>query len=367
MRFRKPFEKLRRGMGVGGWMTNYKRVRFLPEDKAFNLSIGDREHFDRYLTRWDMQNIRSMGMDHIRIPFDQVVVEEYEKPFAYQEDMLRLLDRALGWALDEGFEVILNLHHAIGCYCDFAENASLMDDELLQERFVRLWAMLEDRYHSLDIIFEPLNEVTTQDAGAWNDLAERCVRAIRAKNPTRRIIIGSAAWNSPDRLADLRLFDDDRIAYTFHYYGPHAFTHQRTTINPAQYAYNREIPYPGDSSYYKDFAAFSGGSPAEFDPYPIVGREYVEHGLRGAAEFRKNHPDKTLWFGEFGTIRHARIEWRENWMRDVIRFAIEHDIPYSVWNYLSTPYDCNRFSLVTDDERRIVSREMLRIIQGHVD
>ena len=42
-------------------------------------------------------------------------------------------------------------------------------------------------------------------------------------------------------------------------------------------------------------------------------------------------------------------------------------MPYSVWNYLSTPYDCNRFSLVTDDERRIVSPEMLRIIQGHVD
>ena len=65
-----PFEKLHRGMGIGGWMTNYKRGRFLPEEKAFNLSIGDREHFERYLTRWDMQNIRAMGMDHIRIPFD---------------------------------------------------------------------------------------------------------------------------------------------------------------------------------------------------------------------------------------------------------------------------------------------------------
>ena len=42
-----PFEKLHRGMGIGGWMTNYKRVRFLPEEKAFNLSIGDREHFER--------------------------------------------------------------------------------------------------------------------------------------------------------------------------------------------------------------------------------------------------------------------------------------------------------------------------------
>ena len=363
----KPFDTLHRGMGVGGWMTNYKRVRFLPADMAFNITVGDREHFDRYLSQWDIQNIRSMGMDHIRVPFDQVVVEEYGVPFSYREDMLRLLDRMIGWCLSEGLEVVLNLHHAIGCYCDFAEGSTLLNDALLMDRFIALWRMLEDRYHGLDIIFEPLNEVTTADSAAWNQLAERCVAAIRSKNPTRRIIIGSAEWNSPDRLKELKLYDDAYIAYTFHFYGPYAFTHQRTTINAAQYAYNREIPYPGDRSYYADYARYTGGDPAGFDPWPIVGREYVEHALRGAAGFRKAHPDKALWFGEFGTIRHANIRWRENWMRDVIRFSVENGIPYCVWNYLSTPYDCNRFSLVTDDERRIVSPEMLRIIQGSTD
>jgi hypothetical protein len=37
-----------------------------------------------------------------------------------------------------------------------------------------------------------------------------------------------------------------------------------------------------------------------------------------------------------------------------------------VWNYLSTPNDGNRFSLVDDDERRILSEEMARIIRGEV-
>lgn len=97
-----------------------------------------------------------------------------------------------------------------------------------------------------------------------------------------------------------------------------------------------------------------------------MGREFINDGLKGAVEFKKAHPDKWLWFGEFGTIRHARIEWRENWMRDVIRHAIENDIPYSVWNYLSTPYDCNKFSLVDDDSRKIVSESMLAILLGDV-
>ena len=360
------FSKIKKGMGIGGWMTNYKRVRFLPEDKAFELSIGDKEHFAKYITRWDIKEIKKFGMDHIRIPFDHVVLEEYGNSFSYREDMLKLLDRVIDWSIDEGFEVILNLHHAIGCYCDFAEGSTLLDDEELKTRFIRLWEMLEDRYRGKDIIFEILNEVTTTDADSWNVLAQRCINALREKNSGRRIILGSAQWNSPDRLNELVLFDDPNIAYTFHFYEPHAFTHQRTTINQAQYAYNREIPYPGDSDYYKDFASFSGDDPAVFDAYATVDSRYIEDKLQGAAAFKKANPEKFLWFGEFGTIRHAKTECRENWMRDVIRFSIQNEIPYCVWNYLSTPYDCNRFSLVTDDERRIVSPEMLRIIQGKV-
>ena len=88
----KPFGKISRGMGIGGWMTNYKRVRFLPPEMAFAITVGDREHFEKYITRWDIQNIRSFGMDHIRIPFDQVVLEAYDHPFCYREDMLRLLE-----------------------------------------------------------------------------------------------------------------------------------------------------------------------------------------------------------------------------------------------------------------------------------
>ena len=44
----------------------------------------------------------------------------------------------------------------------------------------------------------------------------------------------------------------------------------------------------------------------------------------------------------------------------------ENEIPYCVWNYLSTPNDGNRFSLVDDDNRKILSEELHRIILGEV-
>lgn len=93
---------------------------------------------------------------------------------------------------------------------------------------------------------------------------------------------------------------------------------------------------------------------------------YIADGLAPAAEFIKRNPDKILWCGEFGTIRHCRIEWRENWMRDVIKYFKENEIPYCVWNYLSTPNDGNRFSLVDDDTRRILSDNLAEIIRGNV-
>ena len=45
----------------------------------------------------------------------------------------------------------------------------------------------------------------------------------------------------------------------------------------------------------------------------------------------------------------------------------ENGIQYCVWNYLSTPNDGNRFSLVDDDNRKILSPELLKIIRGEVD
>ena len=45
------------------------------------------------------------------------------------------------------------------------------------------------------------------------------------------------------------------------------------------------------------------------------------------------------------------------------RESIEN-MAYCVWNYLSTPNDGNRFSLVDDDRRRILSPELAAIIAG---
>ena len=187
------------------------------------------------------------------------------------------------------------------------------------------------------------------------------------KNELRKIIVGCTDWSNPPALPNLRVWNDENIIYTFHCYEPHEFTHQRGVLQAPHLFYNRDMPYPCDDiERYRDFHRFTKNTPS---PYPYLTRmdiNYIRQYLQPVKAWIDAHPNKTLWCGEFGTIRHAKIEWREAWMRDVITILKEWGIPYCVWNYLSTPNDGNRFSLVDDDNRKILSEKLHKIILGEI-
>lgn len=361
----KRFTGFEHGLGIGGWLTNYKRFQVLPEHLRLHITEGDMEHFASYITQRDVNYIASLGMDHIRLGFDQIVIEE--KPGVWREETLGHIDNFIRWCEEANLNIVLNLHKAVGNYCDMAEAVSLMDSPELQERFIALWVMMEQRYTAKpDIVFELLNEVLVVPPEAWNDLADKTIKAIRQLNPDRKIIIGCRCWNNPPELPTLRVWEDDpAVIYTFHCYSPMEFTHQRGLLQAGHLYYNRDMPYPGDVERYLDFQEKVGKYPAQYDGLKCVDKEYLRRVLAPAVEFIKQHPDKILWCGEFGTIRHAKLEWRENYMRDLISLLKEYEIPYCAWNYLSTPNDGNRFSLVDDDRREILSEELKEIIAGN--
>lgn len=123
------------------------------------------------------------------------------------------------------------------------------------------------------------------------------------------------------------------------------------------------------SHEYWCFAEFvlSGNNRSAYEQFQSMDKNFLRSYMQPVFEFIAVHPDKVVWCGEFGTIRHINIKMRENWMRDMISLLKEYDIPYCVWNYLSMPNDGNRFSLVDDDNRKILSEEMARIIRGEVE
>ncbi|MBO5021391.1 MAG: cellulase family glycosylhydrolase [Clostridia bacterium] len=361
----KRFIGFEHGMGIGGWLTNYKRFNVLPQDRRLCLTIGDMEHFATYITEKDVEYIASLGMDHIRLGFDQIVFEE--APYNYREEIFTHIDNFISWCKKYDLNIVLNMHKAVGNYCDIKEDVELLEDNELQNRFISLWLAFEKRYNNDNsIAFELLNEVRDVNPQKWNDLAEKTVNAIRQLNKERKIILGSTSWNIPHNLCHLKLFDDENIIYTFHAYEPLEFTHQQGVLQANPLYYNRKMPYPCDIERYRDYHKTVFNNENAYPDYEIMDINYIRAYLKPAIDFINQNPDKILWCGEFGTIRHADIKWRENWMRDVITVLKENNIPYCVWNYLSTPNDGNRFSLVDDDNREILSDEMAKIIRGEV-
>ena len=361
----KKFIGFEKGMGLGGWLTNYKRFHVLPVDKRLHITVGDMEHFAEYITERDIEYIASLGMDHVRLGFDQIVIES--EPYKYREEIFTILDNFVSWCEKHGLNIVFNLHKAIGNYCDIHEELQLLDIDTLQDRFVALWVEFEKRYsQNTGIAFELLNEVLDVYPEKWNNLAEKTLNEIRKLNPTRKVIIGCTCWNAPYKLPFLRLYDDENVIYTFHSYEPFEFTHQQGVLQERPLYYNRKMPYPCDIERYRDYRRVACNNNFAYSGLEKMDIEYLRQSLSPAIAFVKAHPDKILWCGEFGTIRHANIIWRENWMRDMIKILKENEIPYCVWNYLSTPNDGNRFSLVDDDNRKILSEEMARIIRGEV-
>ena len=49
------------GMGIGGWLTNYKRFNVLPNERRLCLTIGDMEHFATYIIEEDIRYIAKGG------------------------------------------------------------------------------------------------------------------------------------------------------------------------------------------------------------------------------------------------------------------------------------------------------------------
>jgi len=362
------FKGYQRGIGLGGWMTNFKRLKFIPQEWHAEITKGDILHFESYITENDIKQIASWGLDHIRLPFNYNVIEDEAKPFLYKEAGFKYIDRCIAWCEKYGLNVLLDLHMAAGASCDYESEKHLMENEVLQDRFISLWQAVTERYKNKgeSLAFELLNEINTRHHDKWNELAAKTVAAIHKISPDRIIVVGCTYGNLPPGLNHLKVLDDPNVVYNFHFYEPFVFTHQKGIQIPRIAAFNQYIKWPSEMEPYNDWATYNGDNNGVFEPeLDRIDQAYIRKKLQPVYDFRAKYPDKRLYCGEFGVIRHCDITSRENYYRDLIALLNEAGIAYSAWNYLSTPYDSNRFSIVDDWDRKPLSANLIKIISGH--
>jgi len=341
----KQFDGFTKGINLGGWLSQHE--------------LTD-EHMNTFITEEDIKKIKTMNVDHVRLPIDYSVIENEDgtdKPDGYKH-----IDDCLNWCLKYDLNLVLDLHKAAGYIFDDHENCKgFFEDKGLQNRFYTLWDKLSKRYGkcSEHMAFEILNEVVDPEVkDIWNDISEEAIKVIRKNAPDTWILIGGTRNNSVVSVKELKAPYDDKIVFNFHCYEPLIFTHQ-AAYWVAGMTDDFKISYPKDLGEYHDVALKTiGAFYADLtDGYAGVmcDKEFFKRYFAEAVEVAAKY-DVPLYCGEYGVIDRADPEGTLNWYRDINAAFEECGIARSAWSYKEMDFG------LTDEHYKPVYEELIKLL-----
>jgi endoglucanase len=263
----------------------------------------------------DFKVIRNKGFDTVRIPVRWDDYTGSAPAHTIEADFMSKVVKIVDAALAEDLNVILNIHH----FDEIMENPK---QELPQ--LVALWKQIATRFrnHPKSLWFETLNEPHKNLNGKLMQAAQvAATLAIRETNPDRIIILGGENWSGIDSLPSNIVPPDEHIVYTYHYYDPFDFTHQKA-------------PWLGESMPKKKRGWGSRQDKVE-----------LQTSIEKAVTFR-DFVDRPVFVGEFGVYEGVANKERVKFI-EAARIAMEGaNIPWCLWSYSNT------FALYNNDTKK---------------
>ncbi len=338
--------KLKHGINLGGYLSQ---------------CVHTQEHYENFIREEDIRKIRDMGFDHVRLPIDYNVLEDEDGNI--RERGYERIRRTVDWCSGCGLNIILDLHKAYGYDFNYAGDAaknSLFVNDALQERFVNLWKNIALRFgKDRNVAFELLNEVVeNENAGRWNVLIRKTVQAIRQITSKTTIIYGGIQWNSATTLKYLEDPLDQNILFTFHFYEPLLFTHQKAHWVEAMDP-KAEIPYPAKKEVYQERSLRLGeqGRTVSESSCPEIDIHFLKSVFAEAVQTAKEK-GVGLYCGEFGVIDQAPLPDTLAWLKDVMTLFAQDDIGFALWTYKEMDFG------LMGEHYAPIRAEMIRLLTG---
>ena len=310
------------GINLGGWLSQ---------------CVHTKEHYDSFISKADIEKIKSWGLDHIRVPIDYELVEEEDGN--EKSDGYKYIDDVIGWCRANGLNMILDLHKTAGYSFDLGHGESgFFENPRYQERFYCLWERIAKEFaKDADLVaFELLNEVTKASyMDAWTRISLECGGRIRKAAPENWILLGGYDHNSAKAVKDLPAPPDERIVYNFHCYEPLIFTHQGApwieTMDP-EFRIRIDAPYGELAARTEELL---GGSAAGLSEYPAGERLSEAFFERFLAEAVRTAEERgvRLYCGEYGVIDRAVPEDALKWFEMINRVFRRYGIGHAAWSY----------------------------------
>ncbi|WP_205500863.1 cellulase family glycosylhydrolase [Rufibacter psychrotolerans] len=294
----------------------------------FQANSAREIEFTRY-TKQDFAQIKSLGCDVIRLPLNLHAMTKGAPDHTLEPLFLSFLDEAVDWAEELGLHLILDNH-------SFDPSASTQPQ--VEAVLEKVWTQLAQRYlnRSEKLYFEILNEPHGIADAQWGAIQGRIIQAIRRHNTKHTLIVGATNFNSYHNLAQLPVYPDPKLIYTFHFYDPFLFTHQGASWVQPSLVSLANMPFPHRALDMPPLPSSLRGSWMEgaYNSYAQDGTvAKVKQLIDIAAQFRDSR-QVPVFCGEFGVLmNNSRPADRVFWYGEVRRYLEEKKIGWTTWDY----------------------------------
>jgi aryl-phospho-beta-D-glucosidase BglC (GH1 family) len=314
----KRVQHLQHGVAVSGWFS-----------ESGNYSL---QQLRATTTPADIEHIRQLGFDHVRIPVDPVIFQCEGNWDSCER--IQFLDQVIQKAIAANLYVILDFHPNPQYTHQLIANGQAAD------KYLRLWAQIADHYSAMDqdrIVLEVMNEISVNDLYAWSGLLQQSIQVIRRHAPNSTIIVQGTGYSDIWDLVRLPVLPDTNLIYNFHYYEPHIFTHQGATWGSDYWLDVRNLPFPPTEKGVSEAIERADSEEARWRLLQYKEDHWDADRIAGDVEFaarwahERNVP---LICDEFGAYRNfSRPEDRERWLT-AARTAFEKNrIGWTMWDY----------------------------------
>lgn len=314
---------LRHGINLSEWFA-----------QVYDPKGYTKEHFETWTTAQDIALIKAMQFDHVRLSVNPQPMFRRKQADRIPEDYLGYLDAAVKMIVDQGLAVIIDIHPD----SDFKEK--LAADNEFVEQVADFWRTLARHYSSWNpdlMFFEVLNEPEFKDRYRWEGVQSTLAVAIREGAPGETIIVAGANWSGDNELLFIEPLRDPNIIYNFHFYDPHAFTHQGATWSTNFVHYLKDLPYPSTPENVRQAAALV--------PDAVNRLQVIRYGMDrwSVARIDDEISQIAAWgkrwgvpltCNEFGVYRKAaNPKDRAAWISDVRTTLEKYGIGWTMWDY----------------------------------
>jgi endoglucanase len=294
----------------------------------FQVSSAREIQFTRF-TKNDFEQIKSLGVDVIRLPINLHAMTNGEPDFTLDPLFLNFLDQAVDWSEELQIHLILDNH---------TFDPALNTPTNIGSTLVKVWTQMAAHYKDRSdyIHYEVLNEPHGITDATWGAIQQTVIDAIRTEDTKHNIVVGPANWNSYDNLKHLPVYTDPKLIYTFHFYDPFIFTHQGASWTDPSLVPLAGVPFPYNAGPMPALPASLKGTWLESAMlnYSADGTVNKVKSLIDIAVTFKNQRNVPVFCGEFGVYKpNSDDAHRVSWYKTVRTYFEEKNIPWTIWDY----------------------------------